>query len=59
MAYFKIDNVKFSGVAAAVPQNTLYTKEYELFSPIECDKFIDSVGVKERRVVDVDTCTSD
>lgn len=59
MAFLKIENVKIVGVAAAVPKNIEYTSKYELFSTSECSKFIESVGVNERRIADQNICTSD
>ena len=49
MALTKIDNVKISGIAVAVPKTKIETQSYaERFGDEEIKKFVDMVGIKER-----------
>jgi 3-oxoacyl-[acyl-carrier-protein] synthase III len=59
MAIVKISNVSMRGVSACVPKNIIRNTDSKLMPEEEINKFISSVGVKEFRVADQDTCTSD
>ncbi len=59
MANSTIHSVAIKGIAAAVPRNTVYNKDYELFSEQEYEKFVNSVGIEQRRVTPQGMCTSD
>ena len=48
MAFFKFQNIRVAGIAAAVPENVLKTESFKpVFGEEEVDKFIDMVGVRE------------
>lgn len=50
MALFTFNNIKISGIAAAVPKNIVTTNSYKsIFGEEEVNKFIDMVGVHETR----------
>jgi 3-oxoacyl-[acyl-carrier-protein] synthase-3 len=59
MAFFSINNVKVSGVAAAVPKNSISNWDYNLLSNSEKKLLIKTTGVENRRVVDNGVTTSD
>lgn len=59
MAFSKIHNVAFRGVAACVPKNILRTEDIVLFTLDEAVKFNEQVGILRRRVADNSICTSD
>lgn len=60
MALFSIENVSVSGIVSVVPSQIVNNLENELFSTIEeAEKFISVTGIKEKRHVDDQTCTSD
>lgn len=59
MAFSKIKNVKISGLAACVPKNTVLNKDYPLFDNEEYQRFISSVGIEKKRIVEPGVCTSD
>ena len=44
MANSTIQSVSIKGIAAAVPKNVVYNKDYELFSELDYEKFVNSVG---------------
>ena len=60
MATIKYHNVKISAVSACVPKQIAsnYDLGY-LIPPEEIEKTINSIGIKERRIVDDDVCASD
>lgn len=48
MAFFKFNNIKISGISAAVPKNVLKTESFKpMFGDEEVEKFMEMVGVKE------------
>lgn len=50
MAFFSFNNIKITGIAAAVPKTVLRTDSfYNVFGKEEVDKFISMTGVKETR----------
>lgn len=60
MALLKYMDVGISGIAAAVPKNTIDNYNYTgHFQEKEVHKVVDKIGVYERRFADVDTCSSD
>lgn len=59
MSIFKIENTEIVALAACVPKRKVRTEDYDLISASEQKMFIQGTGIKERRVADVNTCTSD
>lgn len=59
MANWIIKNVSIRGIAACVPKRVLETKDIPFFSDEECEKFIKSTGIVQRRIADNNVCTSD
>lgn len=59
MAFSKTFNVKIKGLAACVPKRIVENKDYPFFEEGEYEKFVASVGIERRRIVDPGTCTSD
>ncbi len=59
MALFKIANVSVKGIAACVPKQKIYTKDYPYFNETEKDLFIKNVGIVERREAPQEISTSD
>lgn len=47
------------GIAACVPKEKSYTRDYSLFSSSESEMFIKNVGIAERRVAPANVTTSD
>lgn len=52
MAVFSVSNVRVAGVAAAVPSNKEYNRDYSWISKEEREKLIKTVGISERRIAD-------
>lgn len=61
MAYFNIKNVAIKGISACVPERVVHNVDYPYLSKEEIDKYISTIGVKERHcaVPDGRICTSD
>jgi len=59
MPLFSINNVKISGIAAAVPKNKISNWDYDLLSYSEKKLLIKTTGVENRRVVSEGVVTSD
>ncbi len=60
MALLSYKNVGISGIAAAVPRRVVNNIEYDLYFPKDDIKeIIEKIGVKERRIADEKTCSSD
>jgi 3-oxoacyl-[acyl-carrier-protein] synthase-3 len=60
MGLLKINNVKISGIASAVPKNIVKNRELGLFTNLqEAEKFISVTGIEEKRHVAENVCTSD
>jgi len=59
LALFKTPNVSLKGIAACVPKEKLFTKDYAYFNEAEKELFIKSVGIIERRVAPREVTTSD
>ena len=60
MAFITYKNVGIKAVAACVPSEIVYNKDLGYLIPEEeIEKTINSIGIKERRVSDENTCASD
>jgi len=60
MATIKYNNIGLKAVAACVPKNISFNNELkDLIGVEELEKTIHSIGIKEKRFVDDDVCTSD
>ena len=59
MASFTINNVKVSGIAAAVPKKSISNWDYDLLTESEKKLLIKTTGVEKRRVVEEGVTTSD
>lgn len=60
MAIFKFENIKITGISAAVPGKAIPTTDYKgLFGEEEVDKFIEMTGVKATRRTSIHQTTSD
>lgn len=59
MANFSITNVQMTGISVAVPKSRKSNLENTFFSKVDIEKFIETTGVKEFRVADKETTTSD
>lgn len=59
MAVFTIPHIKLSGLAGCVPQQTQDNKEIEILQPTERELFINTVGIRYRKVVPDGVTASD
>ena len=59
MAFLKIDNVKISGIAAAVPTLVKEIRELPFFSPGEGDKVVGLTKIERSRMAPEGMCCSD
>ena len=60
MGLLQFQNVGISGLAAAVPRKVINNYDPNLyFGEEEVKEVVEKIGVKERRFVDQDTCSSD
>lgn len=59
MAFIEIKNVSLRGVSACVPSKTVHTKDVEIFTSEEAEKFTKTTGIESRRIVENGICTSD
>jgi len=59
MSQFSIHNIAAKGMAATVPQNTVYNNEYTLLSEKERKLLIKTTGVEEKRAAEKGMTTSD
>ena len=61
MAYFEINDVSIRGIAAAVPSRKEYNRDFPGLSEEQLEKYIETVGVVERRcaIHNGSLCTSD
>ena len=59
MAIFQINNIEIKGIAACVPKTIMLTSDYEYITEQERKLFELGTGIKERRVVNKNICTSD
>ncbi len=59
MSFNQLHGVSVAGVAACVPENVVKNADYPLFTAEEYQKFLDGVGIAEKRVTEAGVCTSD
>lgn len=59
MASRKIQHIKFSGISAVVPKDIVYIQDYVYMTDIEKKKFIENVGIHEKRQVQTGTTSGD
>ncbi len=60
MALLTFNNVGISGIAAAVPKKVINNLEYDLyFEKDDIREIVEKIGVKQRRITDEKTCSSD
>lgn len=61
MAILQIQNIRIAGISGCVPQRVEYNRDYPYLSEAEIEKYISTIGVKERHcaVHDGKICTSD
>lgn len=60
MATIKYTGVGITAMSACVPKNIVYNRDLTNLLPgEELDKTINSIGIEERRIADVDVCASD
>jgi 3-oxoacyl-[acyl-carrier-protein] synthase-3 len=60
MAFITYSKIGIKAIAACVPSNKFNNKDLGyLISNDEIEKTINAIGIKERRIADADTCTSD
>ena len=59
MAYLSFPNVKFSGIAAAVPKEIKEVKDWPIFSPGEAEKVIGLTHIERSRIAPKGLCCSD
>ncbi|MBK7214380.1 MAG: ketoacyl-ACP synthase III [Bacteroidales bacterium] len=59
MAIFSIPNVRFAGIASAVPKKEVSNLDYKWVSTKDREMLVKTVGVENRRVAEPGTATSD
>ncbi len=59
MSSFSISDIAIKGIAAAVPSNIAYNKDYPYASAEDMAKFMEATGVIQRRIAPKEMCTSD
>lgn len=59
MARWEIKNVGIVGVAAAVPNRVVHTRDFDFFTPEEAEVFVKTVGIESRYIASEDMCASD
>lgn len=60
MAILTFNNVGISAMSACVPKGITYNKDLtHIMSEEDIRKTIDNIGIEERRIADVDVCSSD
>lgn len=60
MGLLSFNNVGITGMAAAVPKQVINNYEHDLyFKKEDIKEVVDKIGVKERRIADENTCSSD
>ena len=59
MAKWKIKNVSLTGVSLCVPEKTIRTEDIPFFSAEEAESFINTIGIRERRIADEMITASD
>ena len=60
MAIIRFNKVEIKAISACVPKKIECNSELDyLISPEEANKTINSIGIKEKRIADLDVCSSD
>ena len=59
MAKWNIKNVRMVGVAAAVPERIVNTRDFDFFTTAEAQAFINTVGIENRHLAPDTVCASD
>ena len=59
MAFLTIENIKLKGISVCVPENIERNENYSVIPSETRGRFIKSIGVVKRHVVDKGVCTSD
>jgi len=59
MSLLTLHGISLAGVSACVPEQVVKNSEYPLFTAEEYQKFLESVGIAEKRVTEPGVCTSD
>jgi len=60
MSTIKFNNVGIRAISACVPKKISYNSDLrKIMSEDEVEKTVNSIGIKEKRIADVDTCSSD
>lgn len=59
MAVSQNKNISIRGVSACVPERIVENNKYPYFEAGEYEKFVASVGIERRRIVEPGICTSD
>ena len=59
MAFFKIENVKISGISACVPKQIENNASYPFSDDKELQSFITTTGIERKRIASAEICTSD
>jgi 3-oxoacyl-[acyl-carrier-protein] synthase-3 len=59
MPVFSVPNIKISGIASAVPANTVDNQDYDFSTDAERVLFLKTVGIRYRRIVNNDLTASD
>jgi 3-oxoacyl-[acyl-carrier-protein] synthase-3 len=59
MSFFKVENIKVSGISACVPKQIEYNASYPLFDSKGLQNFIATTGIESRRKAGSNICTSD
>jgi 3-oxoacyl-[acyl-carrier-protein] synthase-3 len=54
-----MEGVTIKGISCCVPKKIEYNRDISFISRDDIEKFIETTGVEERRIVNDETCTSD
>jgi|TARA_R110000782_G_scaffold259894_1_gene350753 3-oxoacyl-[acyl-carrier-protein] synthase-3 len=59
MGFIDVEGIQIKGVSTVVPKQVVYNKNYELLTLSEREMLIKTTGIKQRRVANKSTTTSD
>lgn len=59
MSFLQLNNIHVKGIAAAVPKNEIFNKNYTYHSELENKQFIKTTGIERRRIVENGMTASD
>ncbi|NCP46528.1 MAG: ketoacyl-ACP synthase III, partial [Flavobacteriales bacterium] len=59
MGFIDIEGIQIKGVSTVVPKQVVHNNNYELLSLAEREMLIKTTGIKQRRVANKNTTTSD